>query len=170
VAILVAMPNLEGLASFLVVVAIGFAVASWVMTGSARISYAGIQIGVAFSMCMVDVPHTTVNLLPARDRVVGSVIGIVVTGFVFRGLGHARARQEMRLELAKTLRALAELARVGVSGLVDPRRRATGARAPLGGLSAHRDDAPPARRGGFRGEGGVARRRRRARRRPAARR
>jgi multidrug resistance protein MdtO len=118
-AILVAMPNLEGLASFLVVVAIGFAVASWVTTGSARISYAGIQIGVAFSMCMVDVPHTTVNLLPARDRVVGILIGIVVTGVVFRGLGHARARQQMVLELAKTLRALAELARVGVGGLVD---------------------------------------------------
>ena len=117
IAILVAMPNLEGLASFLVVVAIGFAVAAWVTTGSARIGYAGIQIGVAFSMCMVDVPGTTVNLLPARDRVVGILIGIVVTGFVFRGLGHPRARQQMRLELARTLRALAALARVGVAGL-----------------------------------------------------
>jgi multidrug resistance protein MdtO len=116
-AILVAMPNLEGLASFLVVVSIGFATAAWVTTGSARIGYAGIQLGVAFSLCTVDVPGTTVNLLPARDRVVGILIGIVVTGLVFRGFGHPRARQQMRLELAKTLRALGDLARVGVSGL-----------------------------------------------------
>jgi hypothetical protein len=38
-----------------------------------------------------------VNLLPARDRVVGILIGIVVTGLVFRGFGHPRARQLMRL-------------------------------------------------------------------------
>jgi len=58
-----------------------------------------------------------VNLLPTRDRVVGILIGIVVTDVVFRGLGHPRARQQMRLELAKTLRALADLARVGIVGV-----------------------------------------------------
>lgn len=112
--IVVAMPNLETLAPFLVVVAAGSAVAAWITCGSARISYAGIQTGFAFGICIVDVPGTVVSLVPGRDRVLGILLGIVVTGFVFRVLGHARANAQLRGATAATLRALAGLARVGI--------------------------------------------------------
>src|SRR5262249_40903488 len=121
-AIVVAMPNLESLASLLVVVAIGSGIAAWITSGSARTSYAGIQTGFAFGLCVMDTPGTAVNLLPARDRVVGVLVGIVVTGAVFRALGAALASVQMRDAMAQTLRGLAALARVGVTGLdrIDP--------------------------------------------------
>jgi multidrug resistance protein MdtO len=114
--IMVAMPNMETLASFLVVVAAGTAIAAWITTGSARIAYAGLQAGLAFGICVVDAPGTVVNLVPARDRLVGILVGIVVTGVVFRALGPALASVQMRRSMATTLRSLAGLARVGVVG------------------------------------------------------
>jgi len=114
IAIVVAMPNLEGLVGLLVVVAIGSAIAGWIMSGSARIGYAGVQTGLAFGICVVDAAGPITTLTPARDRVLGVLIGILVAGFVYRALGPALASVQMRESMARTLRSLAALARVGV--------------------------------------------------------
>jgi multidrug resistance protein MdtO len=126
--IMVAMPNFETLASLLVVVALASGVAAWLTSGSARISYAGVQTGLAFGLCVVDRPGTVVSLIPARDRVLGVLLGIVVTTVVFRALGSARAADQMRGALATSLRSLAALGRVGMVSDVPALRPARGHR------------------------------------------
>ena len=64
--------------------------------GSERISYAGLQIALAFFMCIFQgfAPDTEFHII--RDRVVGIVLGIVVTSIVFHYLWPERAANEVR--------------------------------------------------------------------------
>jgi multidrug resistance protein MdtO len=110
-AIVMVMPNLTTLGGLLIVCAIGFALAAWVTVGSARISYMGLQIGMAFAICVTDPSGPTTDLLPARDRVLGIIIGVLVMLLVNSALWPARARLAMWSPLGRALRALAEMAR-----------------------------------------------------------
>jgi hypothetical protein len=83
------------------------------MTGSARIAYGGFQIGFAFVLC-VDAVGPVTDLTVGRDRVLGVLLGIVVTGAVFAAFGHTLARDGLRGALARALRALAAMARAGM--------------------------------------------------------
>jgi multidrug resistance protein MdtO len=110
--IIAAMPNLENVGSLLVVAALGFAVAAWIMAGSSRISYMGLQTGMAFAMCVTDPGGPTTDLTTARDRVVGILIGVIVMMVLNLVLWPARARLAMRPALARALHSVAALARV----------------------------------------------------------
>jgi multidrug resistance protein MdtO len=114
------LPNLENLISFLVVVAIGSAGAAWLSTGSTRIAYAGVQIGLAFALTLGDAPGPTTSIVVARDRVLGVLLGNTVAALVYLGFGSGRARDAMVRSMAATLRALSTLLRVGTSGLERP--------------------------------------------------
>jgi multidrug resistance protein MdtO len=113
------VPNGETLASMLLAVGAGATVAAWLNTGSPRIAYAGMQTGLAFGLTIIDSFRPAVKLTVARDRLLGIFLGIVVTGLVFAVSGHRLARDALRGALAKALRSLAELARVGI-GAMDP--------------------------------------------------
>jgi multidrug resistance protein MdtO len=114
--IVLLMPNMDHLAPLLVTVAICSAIAGWFSTGSARISYVGIQIGLAFALCVLNDLGPTTDLAPPRDRVMGILLGIGVWAFVFGLTGTVIAGAAMRRSLAGTLRGLAGLARVGLHG------------------------------------------------------
>ena len=118
-AIAVVMTNGQTLASMLLIVAAGATVAAWLSTGSARIAYAGFQTGLAFALC-IDAVGPVTNLTVGRDRVLGILLGILVTGAVFAAFGHTLARDGLRGALARALRALAAMARVGTVA-ADPR-------------------------------------------------
>ncbi len=77
VMIVAVMPNAEGLAWMLLPFAVGFWIAAWITAGSSRISYAGVQVGMALAIAVVDVIGPTIDLVPPRDRVLGIVLGIV---------------------------------------------------------------------------------------------
>ena len=119
-AIVSVMPNLENLISFLVVVAIGSGCAGWPSTGSTRIAYAGLQIGLAFALTIGDAPGPTTSMIAARDRVLGVLLGNVVAAVVYLGFGSGRAREAMTKSMAATLRALSTLVRVGTGGAEQP--------------------------------------------------
>jgi uncharacterized membrane protein YccC len=114
------MPNLENLISFLVVVAIGSGCAAWLSTGSTRIAYAGLQIGLAFALTLGDAPGPTTSMIAARDRVLGVLLGNVVAAAVFLGFGSGRAREAMTGSMASTLRALSALVRATSGGVERP--------------------------------------------------
>ncbi len=114
------MPNLENLTSFLVVVAIGSAGAAWLTTGSARIAYAGVQMGLAFGLTLCDVPGPTTSMIVARDRVLGVLLGNAVAAMVYLSFGVSRARDAMARSMAATLRSLSALVRVGTAGFEGP--------------------------------------------------
>jgi multidrug resistance protein MdtO len=110
------MPNMESLAPLLVVVAVGTGLAAWVTAGSTRISYVGIQMGLTFALCFLNDLGPTTNLVPARDRIIGVLLGIAVSAFVFSLGESVRARVAMRRSLANAIRSLAGLSRVGLRG------------------------------------------------------
>jgi uncharacterized membrane protein YccC len=110
--ILVAMPNLQSVAGLLMVAALGFGIAAWITAGSSRISYMGLQAGMAFAMCVVDPSGPTTDLTPARDRVLGILIGVLVMMLLNAIHSPPRARLAMRPALARALRSIAGLARI----------------------------------------------------------
>jgi uncharacterized membrane protein YccC len=80
------VPRMEGITSLALLMAAVTTLAGWVAAGSARIAYAGLQIGLAFNMCLIQdfAPDTDFDKI--RDRVVGILLGIGVTTLAYRYL------------------------------------------------------------------------------------
>ena len=110
--IVVAMPNIQNLGSLLIVAGLGFFLAAWIAVGSSRISYLGLQTGMAFAMCVTDPRGPTTDLTIGRDRVLGILVGVLAMLLVNGTLWPARARLAMWSRLPRALRALAGLARL----------------------------------------------------------
>jgi len=112
-AILVVVPNLESITSLALLVAAGSAVAAWVYVGSARISYAGVQIAFAFYVCVIQGFEPSWYLYTIRDRLIGILLGNTVITLVFLYVWPIRAGEAAWIGLGSALRAMANLATVG---------------------------------------------------------
>jgi multidrug resistance protein MdtO len=112
-AILFVIPHMESITSLVLVVGAGSAVAAWVYLGSARISYAGVQIALAFFMCVIQGFAPSWYFETIRDRLVGIVLGNSVITVVFLSIWPVQAATAMWTGLASALRTMAALARVG---------------------------------------------------------
>jgi multidrug resistance protein MdtO len=88
------MPHMETIASLVVLVACAAAIAGWVAAGSERISYAGLQLAFAFFYSVFQGYAPDTDLDNVRNRVVGILFGLVVTGLVFQYIWPERARIE----------------------------------------------------------------------------
>src|SRR6476660_6051322 len=88
------MPHMETIASLVVLVACAAAIAGWVATGSERISYAGLQLAFAFFYSVFQGYAPDTDLDNVRNRVVGILFGLIVTGIVFRYIWPEPARSE----------------------------------------------------------------------------
>src|SRR3954470_13038433 len=86
------MPHMETIASLVVLVACASAVAGWVAAGSERISYAGLQLAFAFFYSVFQGYAPDTDLDNVRNRVVGILFGLIVTGLVFHFIWPERAR------------------------------------------------------------------------------
>jgi len=87
------MPHMETIASLVVLVACASGIAGWVGAGSQRISYAGLQIAFAFFYSVFQGYAPDTDLDNVRNRVVGILFGLVVTGFVFQYIWPERAAE-----------------------------------------------------------------------------
>src|SRR4051812_33165751 len=88
------MPHMETIASLVVLVACAAAIAGWVAAGSERISYAGLQLAFAFFYSVFQGYAPDTDLDNVRNRVVGILFGLIVTGLVFHFIWPERARIE----------------------------------------------------------------------------
>jgi len=113
IAIVVFMPNLHDLTSFLVVLGAGYLVAAWINVGGPRTAYAGLQTALALGIVLLSGFGPTTDLVGARDRVLGILLGAGVMGVIDQVLWPVQARRAMRPTLARALRLMATLARVG---------------------------------------------------------
>jgi hypothetical protein len=86
------MPHMETIASLVVLVAGAAAIAGWVATGSERISYAGLQLAFAFFYGIFQGYAPDTDLDNVRNRLIGILFGLLVTGFVFQYIWPERAR------------------------------------------------------------------------------
>ncbi len=85
-AILYLVPCMETIVSLVLLTAAGAALAGWVAAGSPRIAYAGLQIALAFFMCIFQGFAPDTHFATIRNRVVGIVLGILVSAVVFQYL------------------------------------------------------------------------------------
>jgi uncharacterized membrane protein YccC len=106
------MPHMVTIASLVVVVACASAIAGWVATGSELISYAGLQIAFAFFYSVFQGYAPDTDLDNVRDRVVGILFGLIVTGVVFAYIWPERTIDRLRDALRAALRQLAQLVEV----------------------------------------------------------
>src|SRR4030095_1278287 len=103
------MPHMETIASLVVVVACASAIAGWVATGNEMISYAGLQIAFAFFYSVFQGYGPATDLDNVRNRVVGILFGLIVTGLVFRYIWPERTIDRLRDALRAALQQLARL-------------------------------------------------------------
>jgi multidrug resistance protein MdtO len=106
------MPHMVTIASLVVVVACASAIAGWVATGSELISYSGLQIAFAFFYSVFQGYAPDTDLDNVRDRVVGILFGLIVTGVVFAYIWPEHTIDRLRDALRAALRQLALLLKV----------------------------------------------------------
>jgi multidrug resistance protein MdtO len=109
------LPYLDSIAGFTILFVIVTAFASWFMTSSARLSYFGVQIAVAFYLIHLNSFAIEPSLAIARDRVVGILLGLIMMWLVFDQLWGASAVSDMKRAFLSAVRLLAEFAREPVS-------------------------------------------------------
>lgn len=73
------IPQLDSITGLLILVTPVLALSGWVAAGSERSSYAGIQIAFAFSLAMFTDFAPSPQLPEIRDRVIGILLGIIVS-------------------------------------------------------------------------------------------
>jgi uncharacterized membrane protein YccC len=105
------MPHMDTIASLVVVVACAAAIAGWVATGSELISYGGLQIAFAFFYSVFQGYAPDTDLDNVRNRVVGILFGLIVTGLVFQYIWPERTIDRLRDALRQALRQLSQLLR-----------------------------------------------------------
>ncbi|MCK6556016.1 FUSC family protein [Candidatus Binatia bacterium] len=106
--ILVAMPNMESVGSFVLLTTPLFGAAAWMVSGSSRFSYVGIQMAIALSLALVNFHAPTVALEIPADRVAGVLLGVVVVGVLDSTLWPVFARDQVRRSLVRALRGMAD--------------------------------------------------------------
>ena len=82
-AIVYVVPSLTSIGALLCIVFVGAFAAAWVAAGSPRISYAGLQLAFAFFLCVLQGPGPSFDLVTARDRIIGILLGNLVVYLVF---------------------------------------------------------------------------------------
>ena len=106
------MPHMDTIASLVVVVGCASAIAGWVATGTELISYAGLQIAFAFFYSVFQGYAPDTDLDNVRNRVVGILFGLIITGLVFRYIWPERTIDRLRAALRAALQQLARLVEI----------------------------------------------------------
>jgi multidrug resistance protein MdtO len=103
------LPHFTDIGQLCALTAVVSLFAGWVSTSSERLSYAGMQIALAFFMGMLQTYSPATDLTVLRDRVVGILLGNVVMTLVFSSLWPESAITRLRSALADALRSIAAL-------------------------------------------------------------
>ncbi|MFH3481246.1 FUSC family protein [Xanthobacter variabilis] len=108
--ILFVIPHLSSVGGLMALVFAGVLVGAWVSTGNERISYAGVQVGLAFLLTILSGFAPSLDMDSGRDRVVGILLGNLVVYVIFTGIWPKSAVVDAREHLAQALRGLSRLA------------------------------------------------------------
>jgi multidrug resistance protein MdtO len=133
-AIVYVVPHLASIGALMTLVFAGALVSAWVAVGDPKIAYAGFQLAFAFFLCVLQGSAPAFDMVTARDRVIGILIGNLVCYLVFvlvwpvslarridpalralihglRTMGSAAGVQARRILAAQSLAALGEAVR-----------------------------------------------------------
>lgn len=107
--ILFLMPHMTNIGQLMVLVFAGCMVAAWVAQGSPRISYAGVQIGLAFVLSVLQGFGPNLSISVAMDRIYGILLGNLVMFVVFTQLWPVSASSQVLKVLRKHVAGFAHL-------------------------------------------------------------
>jgi multidrug resistance protein MdtO len=105
------LPHFTDIGQLCALTAVVALLAGWVTTSSERLSYAGMQIALAFFMGLLQTYSPATDLTVLRDRVAGILLGNVVMTLVFSSLWPESAITRLRGALADAVRSIAALLR-----------------------------------------------------------
>jgi multidrug resistance protein MdtO len=105
-AIVFLIPSLTSIEALMVVVFLAAFAAAYVVGGGPRIAYAGFQIAFAFFLSVVQGPSPAFDMSIARDRVIGILIGNLVTYLIFANLWPISIGKRIDPAIAALLRSL----------------------------------------------------------------
>jgi multidrug resistance protein MdtO len=100
-------PEMDSITSLTVLVALMAFASAWISAGR-QFSYVGLQIIFSFYLVAFEDFHAPTELAPARDRLIGILVALVVMWFVFDQIWPVRTITAMRRSLASILRSEAE--------------------------------------------------------------
>ncbi len=103
------LSQMDNVVELLLYVAFVFFLAGWVVKGSQRLSYAGVQGALAFALVAMSSPTIPDQITEARDRFVGVLLGAIVMWFVFGHLWPVSAIAAQKAKLADLIQDLADL-------------------------------------------------------------
>lgn len=109
-AILFVIPHLESVGGLMLLVFCGVLVAAWVSVGSENISYAGVQVALAFLLTILNGFAPSTSMDSGRDRVIGILLGNVVVYLFFTGIWPKSAASAVGERLRNALAALSRMA------------------------------------------------------------
>jgi multidrug resistance protein MdtO len=104
------LPYLDTIAGFTLLFVIVTAISSWIATASARLSYLGVQVALAFYLINLQEFTIQTSLAIARDRVFGVLLGLMSMWLLYDRLWVRNALDEMQTVFARNLEMFAELA------------------------------------------------------------
>lgn len=108
------IPHIDSIGALMVLVFLGCLVGAWISTGPERISYAGVQVALAFLLTVLQGFGPSVSLDTAWDRIVGILLGNLIVYLIFTRVWPAPVEGEIRSLIAQALSGLARLARLDV--------------------------------------------------------
>jgi len=111
--IVLLMPHMSQLGELLLVLAPVTLLAAWVIYSTPRISYAGLQIGIAFYLVVLHGVGPTVDLSTAKDRVIGILLGNIVIFAVFTTIWPVNVARVVRTHVGGALDQLGVLVSLG---------------------------------------------------------
>jgi multidrug resistance protein MdtO len=76
------IPSVTSIGGLVMVVLAGVFLGAWIAVGSPRIAYAGFQLAFAFLLCILQGPGPSFDKVVARDRVLGILLGNIVSYIV----------------------------------------------------------------------------------------
>jgi multidrug resistance protein MdtO len=96
-------PFMDSITSLAIVIGAVAFVSAWIGSGP-RFNYVGIQIAFAFYVVSLSGFATPTELAPARDRLAGIMLAVVIMWFVFDQIWPVRTTAEMRRVVASVLK------------------------------------------------------------------
>ncbi|MBT9332471.1 FUSC family protein [Paracidobacterium acidisoli] len=103
------LPNIDSITGFTVLFAAVTAFAAWIASSSSRLSYAGLQIALAFYLINLSEFSIQTSLTVARDRAIGVLLGVSMMWLVFERFYPRPAADEMVRVFVRNLRLMADL-------------------------------------------------------------
>jgi multidrug resistance protein MdtO len=104
------LPHMDSIAEFAVLFAAVTAVAAWVTTSSPRLAYSGLQIALAYDLINLNGFAINTSLEVARDRVMGSLLGLFAMWLIYDRLWTIPAAVEMKTLFLANMRHIARFA------------------------------------------------------------